>query len=140
MIRLFNLEDLDDVMKIWFDTNLEVHNFIDKDYFISNYSYVKEQMKQSNIFVYENNGKILGFIGIDNGFIQGIFVSKTSRSKGIGKKLIDYCKEKYSTLSLKVYEKNKRAINFYKNQEFRIYSKSVDIQTQQVEYDMVWEK
>ena len=140
MIRLFNLDDLDDVMRIWLDCNLEVHNFIYKDYFISNYSYVKEQMKQSNIFVYENNGKILGFIGIDNGFIQGIFVSKTSRSKGIGKKLIDYCKEKYSTLSLKVYEKNKRAINFYKNQEFRIYSKSVDIQTQQVEYDMVWEK
>lgn len=140
MIRLFNLDDLDDVMRIWLDCNLEVHNYIYKDYFISNYSYVKEQMKQSNIFVYENNGKILGFIGIDNGFIQGIFVSKTSRSKGIGKKLIDYCKEKYSTLSLKVYEKNKRAINFYKNQEFRIYSKSVDIQTQQVEYDMVWEK
>ena len=140
MIRLFSLDDLDDVMRIWLDCNLEVHNFIYKDYFISNYSYVKEQMKQSNIFVYENNGKILGFIGIDNGFIQGIFVSKTSRSKGIGKKLIDYCKEKNSTLSLKVYEKNKRAINFYKNQEFRIYSKSVDIQTQQVEYDMVWEK
>lgn len=140
MIRLFNLDDLDDVMRIWLDCNLEVHNFIYKDYFISNYSYVKEQMKQSNIFVYENNGKILGFIGIDNGFIQGIFVSKTSRSKGIGKKLIDYCKEKYSTLSLKVYEKNKRAINFYKKQEFRIHSKSVDIQTQQVEYDMVWEK
>ena len=140
MIRLFSLDDLDDVMKIWLNCNLEVHNFIYKDYFISNYSYVKEQMKQSNIFVYENNGKILGFIGIDNGFIQGIFVSKTSRSKGIGKKLIDYCKEKNSTLSLKVYEKNKRAINFYKNQEFRIHSKSVDIQTQQVEYDMVWEK
>lgn len=140
MIRLFSLDDLDDVMRIWLDCNLEVHNFIYKDYFISNYSYVKEQMKQSNIFVYENNGKILGFIGIDNGFIQGIFVSKTSRSKGIGKKLIDYCKEKYSTLSLKVYEKNKRAISFYKKQEFRIYSKSVDIQTQQVEYDMVWEK
>ena len=140
MIRLFNLEDLDDVMKIWFDANLEVHNFINKNYFISNYEHVKEEIKKSNIFVYENNGKILGFIGIDNGFIQGIFVSKTSRSKGIGKKLIDYCKEKYSTLSLKVYEKNKRAINFYKNQEFRIYSKSVDIQTQQVEYDMVWEK
>lgn len=140
MIRLFSLDDLDDVMRIWLDCNLEVHNFIYKDYFISNYSYVKEQMKQSNIFVYENNGKILGFIGIDNGFIQGIFVSKTSRSKGIGKKLIDFCKEKYITLSLKVYEKNKRAISFYKNQEFRIYSKSVDIQTQQVEYDMVWEK
>lgn len=140
MIRLFSLDDLDDIMKIWLNSNLEVHNFIDKYYFISNYSYVKEQMKQSNIFVYENNGKILGFIGIDNGFIQGIFVSKTSRSKGIGKKLIDFCKEKYSTLSLKVYEKNKRAISFYKNQEFRIHSKSVDIQTQQVEYDMVWEK
>ena len=108
MIRLFSLDDLDDIMKIWLNCNLEVHNYIYKDYFISNYSYVKEQMKQSNIFVYENNGKILGFIGIDNGFIQGIFVSKTSRSKGIGKKLIDYCKEKNSTLSLKVYEKNKR--------------------------------
>ena len=140
MIRLFNLEDLDDVMKILFDANLEVHNFINKDYFISNYSYVKEQMKQSNIFVYENNGKILGFIGIDNGFIQGIFVSKTSRSKGIGKKLIDYCKKKYDTLTLSVYKKNERAINFYKKQSFQIQSKSVDSQTKEIEYEMIWKK
>ena len=140
MIRLFSLDDLDDVMRIWLDCNLEVHNFIYKDYFISNYSYVKEQMKQSNIFVYENNGKILGFIGIDNGFIQGIFVSKTSRSKGIGKKLIDYCKKKYDTLTLSVYKKNERAINFYKKQSFQIQSKSVDSQTKEIEYEMIWKK
>lgn len=46
MIRLFNLEDLDDVMKIWFDANLEVHNFINKNYFISNYEHVKEEIKK----------------------------------------------------------------------------------------------
>ena len=140
MIRLFNLEDLDDIMKIWFDANLEVHNFIDKNYFISNYEYVKEEMKKSNIFVYEKNKKIYGFIGIDNRFIQGIFVSKDSRSKGIGKKLIDYCKEKYDTLTLSVYKKNERAINFYKKQSFQIQSKSVDSQTKEIEYEMIWKK
>ena len=140
MIRLFSLDDLDDIMKIWLNCNLEVHNYIYKDYFISNYSYVKEQMKQSNIFVYENNGKILGFIGIDNGFIQGIFVSKTSRSKGIGKKLIDYCKKKYDTLTLSVYKKNERAINFYKKQSVQIQSKSVDSRTKEIEYEMIWKK
>ena len=110
MIRLFNLDDLDNIMKIWLDSNLEVHNYIDKNYFISNYEYAKEEMKKSNIFVYEKDRKIYGFIGIADRFIQGIFVSKDSRSKGIGKKLIEYCKEKFDTLTLSVYKKNERAI------------------------------
>ncbi len=46
MIRLFNLDDLDNIMKIWLDSNLEVHNYIDKNYFISNYEYAKEEMKK----------------------------------------------------------------------------------------------
>ena len=140
MIRLFNLDDLDNIMKIWLDSNLEVHNYIDKNYFISNYEYAKEEMKKSNIFVYEEDRKIYGFIGIADRFIQGIFVSKDSRSKGIGKKLIDYCKEKFDTLTLSVYKKNERAIVFYKRQGFQIQSKSVDSQTKEIEYVMIWKR
>ncbi len=140
MIRLFNLDDLDNIMKIWLDSNLEVHNYIDKNYFISNYEYAKEEMKKSNIFVYEKDRKIYGFIGIADRFIQGIFVSKDSRSKGIGKKLIDYCKEKFDTLTLSVYKKNERAIVFYKRQGFQIQSKSVDSQTKEIEYVMIWKR
>ncbi|OOM81017.1 putative acetyltransferase [Clostridium puniceum] len=34
MIKNFNLNNLDNVMKIWIDTNLEAHNFIQKEYWI----------------------------------------------------------------------------------------------------------
>ena len=34
MIKYFNLNNIDNVIKIWIDTNLEANNFIQKEYWI----------------------------------------------------------------------------------------------------------
>ncbi len=61
---------------------------------------------------------IQGFVGLNNEYIEGIFVSDEMQSCGIGKLLLDYIKDKKVRLQLSVYQKNARAISFYQREGF----------------------
>lgn len=140
MIRKLADKDINEVMNIWLDTNILTHEFIKEDYWRENFEYVENELIKSEVYVYEKNSEIYGFIGIVNGYIAGIFIKKDKQSKGFGKELLDYCKLRYSRLSLKVYEKNSKAIRFYKREGFNIINKTVDDDTQEVEFLMSWTK
>ena len=139
MIRKFEKNDIDGVMQIWLSGNLDAHSFISNEYWKSNYNLVQEQIQQADIFVYEDNSRICGFIGIVEGYIAGIFVDKDYRNHGIGKMLIEYVKQYYDVLTLNVYRKNERAVSFYHRQGFSTVSESIDCDTNEVEYKMKWE-
>ena len=62
----------------------------------SNYELVKEMMSQSEIYVFEADKKIQGFVGLNDEYIEGVFVSDEMQSCGIGKLLLDYIKDKKS--------------------------------------------
>lgn len=138
MIRDFRKEDIDKVMQLWLNTNIQAHSFIDDKYWQDNFKDVKEMMPQATIYVYEENGEIQAFIGLMEGFIAGIFVASDFQSKGIGKLLLDYSKEKNKELSLCVYKKNNRALNFYLKEGFTISTEQVDENTNEEEYVMKW--
>ena len=114
MIRKLLNGDIDRVADIWLKTNLKAHYFISNQYWKSNYELVKEMMSQSEVYVYEDNKIIQGFVGLSNEYIEGIFVSDEMQSCGIGKLLLDYIKNKKVRLRLNVYQKNARAISFTK--------------------------
>lgn len=57
-------------------------------------------------------------MGIDSGYIAGIFVSNEMQSIGIGKLLLEKCKQFYDNLSLSVYKKNYRVAKFYAKEAF----------------------
>lgn len=139
MIRKFEKNDIDGVMQIWLSGNLDAHSFISDEYWKSNYNLVQEQIQQADIFVYEDKGRICGFIGIVEGYIAGIFVDKDYRNHGIGKMLIEYVKQYYDVLTLNVYRKNERAVSFYHRQGFSTVSESIECDTNEVEYKMKWE-
>ena len=82
MIRKFQKEDTGQVMRIWLNGNKDAHPFIPKEYWEANYSMVEEQILQAEVFVYEADGEIQGFIGIVGGYIAGIFVDRAYRSLG----------------------------------------------------------
>ena len=86
----------------------------------------------------DTDGKIQGFIGIVNEYIAGIFVDKNSRSHGIGTQLLNYVKQRYTKLSLEVYEKNTRAAAFYRKENFSVLSEAIDEDTGEKEYIMIW--
>lgn len=142
MIRAFFENDLAAVMDIWLDTNRKAHYFIPEKYWKDNYSAVKKQLPQAEIYVHEDDstGEINGFIGFNDNYIAGIFVREGVQSKGIGKQLLDYAKAMKPAMSLNVYRKNLRAVRFYEREQFVIQAESVDESTMEKELLMVWSK
>ena len=105
MIRKLQKTDINRVADIWLDTNLKAHDFIPAKYWKNNFQLVKEMLLQAEVYVYENDQKIQGFIGANGEHIEGIFVSGEMQSQGMGKLLLDYVKNKKHKLSLNVYQK-----------------------------------
>lgn len=89
MIREFQTADTEQVMQIWLNGNEDAHPFISKKYWCSNFSMVQEQLLQAEVFVYEKDGIIRGFIGITDGYIAGIFVDRKCRSFSFHKHRLD---------------------------------------------------
>ncbi len=139
MIRKFKSDDIDRVMEIWLNSNINAHKFIEKEYWENNYNEVKKVLPSADVFVFEQNDEILGFIGLLNSYIAGIFVLDSARSGGIGHKLIGHAKKIRRTLTLGVYKDNLRAIKFYLREGFTVQSEQLDPDTGAAELTMRWQ-
>ena len=83
MIREFQISDTQIVMQLWLAGNEDAHSFIAKEYWKANFEEVEKQLLKADIFVYDLNGEIKGFIGLMDEYIAGIFVNKNISSYGI---------------------------------------------------------
>lgn len=138
MIRRLNRCDMGQVMQIWLNGNIEAHSFVPQEYWESNLAMVREQLLQAEVFVYEENGAVLGFVGMQGNYLAGIFVEKSARSMGVGKQLLDYIKRIHPVFCLNVYQKNRRAVAFYQREGLIISAEGVDEGTGKLEYTMEW--
>lgn len=139
MIRKLTGADIDETATIWLETNRKAHDFISTEYWQSNFDMVKEMLLQAELYVYESEGSIQGFIGLNDEYIAGLFVSEQAQSHGIGKCLLNFMKDQKRKLSLSVYQKNIRAIHFYQREGFVIQCEKIDEHTDEKEYVMTWE-
>ena len=140
MIRKFESRELDAVMQIWLHGNLDAHAFIPADFWTDHFEMVRDILPQAELYVHENEAtrQIDGFIGLSESHIEGIFVAKSARSKGIGKALLEYAKSRKPRLTLSVYQKNERAIAFYRREKFVVQSEGIDEDTNEAEIQMFW--
>ena len=138
MIRKLQDADIDRVADIWLDASLKAHSFISPQYWKGNFETVKKMLPQAEVYVYENDREIWGFIGLNGEYIEGIFVSGEMQSRGIGKRLLDFVKTKKTELRLNVYQKNMRAIRFYQREGFKILREGMDEATGEKDYEMTW--
>ena len=140
MIRKFENLDLDTVMQIWLHGNLDAHAFIPASFWEAHFEMVRDMLPQAELYVHENEAprKIDGFIGLTENHIEGIFVAKAARSKGIGKALLEYAKPRKPCLTLSVYQKNERALAFYRHEQFVVQSEGIDEDTNEAEIQMLW--
>lgn len=140
MLRKMMLKDLDEVMAIWLEANCVAHDFISSKYWLDNYSEVRKMLPEAQVTVFVEKGEILGFIGLENNYLAGIFVKKSSQGKGIGKSLLNEAKKSNPSLTLHVYQNNTSGINFYFHEGFKILKEDLDESTGEKEWVMVWEK
>ena len=140
MIRALQKTDLDRVAAIWLNTNLAAHHFIPAAYWERNFDAVKKLLPEAEVYVYEDRQGIQGFLGLNDTYIEGIFVAGAMQSHGIGKLLLHYAKQKKDKLQLNVYQKNARALSFYRREGFEIRRSGVDEATGEKEYTMAWRR
>lgn len=142
MIRNAKETDIDEIMDIWLNSNIDAHSFVPKEYWVENFNYVKKSILAAEVYIYTDDytDDLIGFIGLADNYIAGLFVKQAARSKGVGKALLDYVKGIKSELFLDVYDKNRRAIRFYKREHFKVQEQNVDINTKEKECRLVWNK
>ncbi|MFC4388934.1 N-acetyltransferase [Gracilibacillus marinus] len=138
MIRKSTKADMDILMKIWLDTNIKAHHFIEESYWQKNYTKVKEILPSAELYVYEYDGDVIAFIGIMEKYIAGLFVKEDFQTNGYGKALLNYVKQSKEELFLQVYKENKQAIHFYQREGFEINKEQIDPNTNNIEYVMSW--
>lgn len=141
MIKNGNLiteKELDRIIDIWLTSNIEAHPFIDQAYWESHQEEVKQALPHSDLSFYEMDSEIVGFIGVVESYIAGIFVDSQYRSKRIGKKLLDKAKAKSDHLELSVYKQNKQAIAFYLREGFTVIEEELEVETNEWNFLMEW--
>ena len=82
MIRKLLNGDIDRVADIWLKTNLKAHYFISNQYWKNlmlrvalkktRKKKVKEMLSQSEVYVFEADKMIQGFVGLNDKYIEGI--------------------------------------------------------------------
>ena len=129
------------IAQIWLTSNLEAHSFIDPNYWQENFAAVKEQLATAELFIFnDTNDQITGFLGLSGDYIAGLFVAAKFRGEGIGQQLLTAAKTSQAKLTLSVYAKNDKAVNFYSREGFSTAKQEIDEPTGELALQMTWTK
>ena len=138
MVREFQRSDLERVLEIWLTANVQAHGFIPREYWEGQRETVRALLPRAELYVWQGEGEINGFLGLTGGEIQGLFVWPAFQGRGIGQDLLDCAKESHDQLTLHVYQKNRPAIAFYERQGFSVTGEGLDEATGEREFTMHW--
>ena len=124
MIRKVKATDYPRLMEIWESAVSSTHDFLKEEDFL----YYKEQLpvyfQHVTLFGFEQEGILIGFMGIAEGNLEMLFIDNKYRGAGIGKRLITYAIGNLQVTKVDVNEQNIQAVGFYKYMGFSIYKRS----------------
>lgn len=72
----------------------------------------------------DDQGNILGFLGVAENNLEMLFIHPENRGMGIGKKLLDYAIIALDVQKADVNEQNEQAVGFYLKQGFEVVGRS----------------
>lgn len=132
MIRKYKEVEIPRLLEIWENAALIAHPFLSDEF----HQMVKGAMKDmylpnSDTWVYEESGSIIGFISMMKNEIGGLFVDPNQQSKGIGTALVNHISQFHDTLEVEVFEENKIGKPFYEKYGFKMKKKYLMEETNQ---------
>lgn len=134
---MFKPQDIAKLVELWYDASVIAHDFIEKNYWEERKKEMTEiYIPNSETYVYEQAGQIIGFVSLLENYIAAIFVAPAQQGKGVGKTLMQFVKQQHKTLTLGVYTKNINSIAFYKKQGFVVVEEKIDEPTGEQELVM----
>ncbi|MDG4653291.1 GNAT family N-acetyltransferase [Chryseobacterium arthrosphaerae] len=124
MIREIKETDYPRLIEIWENAVVNTHDFLKEEDFV----YYKKQLpvyfQHVTLSGFEQEGILVGFLGVAEGNIEMLFVDNDYRGTGIGKKLATYAISDLQVTKVDVNEQNAQAVGFYNYIGFKILRKS----------------
>lgn len=137
MIREFITSDMDGVLRIWLESSVKAHDFVDRAFWESKLDDMRNiYIPASETYVYESDSEVKGFFSLHDDTLAAIFVAPGCQGEGIGQKLMTKVKSLRERIILNVYRENQKAVAFYKRCGFREVSEKKDSHTGHVELVM----
>lgn len=136
MIRKIEVTDYPRLIEIWESAVLNTHDFLKQEDFL----YYKKQLPVYFQYVtlvgFEQDGILVGFMGVAEGNLEMLFVDNDCRGAGIGKRLVEYAIAHLKVTKVDVNEQNAQAVGFYKHIGFNLLSRS-ELDGEGKEYPML---
>lgn len=140
-IRKYRENEIEDIVELWYEVSIKAHDFISDDYWEAGKVEMKEKyIPISDTYVIEDDEKIIGFISMVQDYLAAIFINISYQNKGYGKRLLDYIKTQKDYIELRAYKKNNKTVEFYLRNDFHIKEESIDEETGEKEYLMIWNR
>lgn len=120
-IRLFESCDKARALDIWLEASAIAHPFFTAEQLREQQALVRDiYLDKAETWVAEADGILLGFIGLLDNWIGGLFVAPTAQRKGVGRALVEHASSLKGALALEVYEANVTAQAFYQRLGFEV--------------------
>lgn len=118
-IRPYRPEDCLRLLDIWRAASERGHPFFSREQLDEQQQLVGDvYLPQAETWVALSDAKPVGFIGLLDDFVGGLFVAPESHGTGVGRRLIEHALERRGTLELDVYALNAGALSFYRRLGF----------------------
>lgn len=124
MIRKIKATDYPRLMEIWESAVLSTHDFLKEEDFLNYKEHLPVYFQHVTLFGFEQEGILIGFMGIAERNLEMLFIDNNYRGTGIGKKLITYAIDNLQVTKVDVNEQNTQAVGFYKHIGFSVYKRS----------------
>lgn len=100
------------------------HDFLAEEDFLYYKERVPSYFPHVALRGFEQDGNLVGFIGVHEDNIEMLFVHDDYRGKGIGKRLVLHAMRELHVCKVDVNEQNAQAVGFYERMGFRTRAKS----------------
>ncbi|TVQ16696.1 MAG: N-acetyltransferase [Bacteroidetes bacterium] len=134
-------EDIPEVVDLWYETSLKAHDFIDPQYWNANRELMKNRyIPMADTFIAREEERITGFASVMENYLAAVFVLPQFQGRGVGSALLGYVKTLRDHLTLKVFVRNTKSVEFYHAHGFSALSEQEDEETGEKELVMEWRK
>jgi len=124
-VSLVRGEDLERVIEVWEASVRATHHFVTESDIEIIRPLVRDELPNIELAcVRDADGIVVGFMAVDKGKIEMLFIHPEWRGHGIGKQLIGYAIDTLGATKLDVNEQNEQALGFYLHMGFEVEGRS----------------
>ena len=124
-LRVSGPEDGDRVVQIWRDAVDATHDFLSPDDRLAIEEQVRVFLPRTPLWLaVDELGKVLGFMLLDEGSMEALFIDPAHHGEGVGRKLVEHALSISPGLVTNVNEQNAQALSFYRKLGFVVTGRS----------------